>query len=512
MPKFGSMKVRNMVAVGRTTANTVRLWMRSEKPGDHDLEVTPESGPGRMNSARVTIPADNQTDNTLAFDYPGDLPRQDPLRPLQGYQFRILRTADREVVGRGRFETAPADQSQTPERFSLAVMSCHQPFNSDGELSERSMRMLRLAPGVLEENRVKFILLCGDQIYSDVPENFSLLNPHYFSTKVQEGRNHILECSPEEVRRAYQDRYRIFWNMDEWQHLLAHYPCYPILDDHEIRDDWGSNPAHSGPGYRNFFQGAIGAYHDYQGSLTLPPAGMPRSFHYSFHYGSTAVFVMDIRSQRKAGRRNQLYDQAQYRDFEAFLQENEDKRVLLIVTSVPMVHLPSWLTDAGAALVGDQIDFPDHWSYKKNLPARDRILGLVHVHQKAHPDQRVVIISGDVHIGCVFAIQWKGTGGPRLYQFTSSAVSNRLKKLEAYFSQIPPQLVTSLSLKGGPEAEVSLLGSVHESRAENPFGGLNLGLIEIADAGGHSTVNLKLMGYPPVEQWKAVAMFESGRL
>jgi hypothetical protein len=127
----------------------------------------------------------------------------------------------------------------------------------------------------------------------------------------------------------------------------------------------------------------------------------------------------------------------------------------------------------------------------------------------------VVLISGDVHIGCVFAIQWKGPDPdePTLYQFTSSAVSNRLKKHEAFFSKIPPKLVTSLKIRrGGPEAEVGLLDSASDSTAENPFGGLNIGLIEIADAGGHSTVNLKLMGYPPVEQWKAVTKFESGGL
>ncbi|MBI5482068.1 MAG: hypothetical protein HY906_24650, partial [Deltaproteobacteria bacterium] len=53
----------------------------------------------------------------------------------------------------GSFETAPADHSETPDPFSFAFMSCHQPFNSpDGTLSERAMRMLRLAPAVLRRH------------------------------------------------------------------------------------------------------------------------------------------------------------------------------------------------------------------------------------------------------------------------------------------------------------------------------------------------------------------------
>ena len=516
MSKFGSIKVRNMVAVGRTTSDTVRLWLRSEKPGEHDLEVWPESGPGRMSNARINVPAGNRSDNTLAFDYPAGLAHQEPLRPFQAYGFRISRTADKEIVGQGRFETAPEDGMAGPEKFSLAVMSCHQPFNSDGRLSERSMRMLKITPRVMEENRVKFVLLCGDQLYSDVPDDFSLINPHYFSTKIMPDRNDILECTPEEVRRVYQDRYRIFWSMEEWQHLLANYPCYPILDDHEIRDDWGSNKEHSTAKYRNFFQGAKAAYFDYQGSLTLPlTREIPLSFHYHFAYGSAAVFVMDIRTQRKADTRNRLYGPDQYRDFDRFLKTHRDKRVLLLVTSVPIVHLPSWLVDAGAALVGDKVDFPDHWTYKKNLPARDKILKRLHAHQKAHPRQRVVIISGDVHIGCVFAIQWKGPDPrePRLFQFTASAVSNRLKKHEAFFSKIPPHLVTSLKTsRGGPAAEVGLLDPLSDAADKNPFGGLNLGLIEISEAGSHSTVNLKLIGYPSKEQWRPKTMFESGEL
>jgi hypothetical protein len=47
------------------------------------------------------------------------------------------------------FQTFPASPAGTPDRFSLAFMSCHQPLNSlDGTLSDRAMRVLRLAPNV----------------------------------------------------------------------------------------------------------------------------------------------------------------------------------------------------------------------------------------------------------------------------------------------------------------------------------------------------------------------------
>ncbi len=514
MGKFESIALKNMVAVGRATANSVRLWMRSETAGHHEIEIWPldNSEPGA--EVTTTIPSNNNTDNTHTIVYPDDFPKARPLKALTRYGYRITKGDTRLSVGEGCFETAPEKPESTPEKVSIACMSCHQPFNTDGAFSERSMRMLRLLPRVLSEYDVKFILLTGDQMYADTPENFSLLNPHYASTKILPGKNNILEWSDAEVRQAYQQRYRIFWNLNEVRHFHANYACYPMLDDHEIRDDWGSNPEHANPKYQNFLRGARQAYFDYQGSRVCSYKGQfLKSFHYHFTYGNIGVFVMDIRSERKAGRINQLYSKAQFKDFEAFLEENGDKRVLLIVTSVPVIHIPSWIADQGAALVGDKIDFPDHWSYKKNLRARDEFLTRLYHHQVNHPNQRIVLVSGDVHLGCAFAIQWKGANKPILYQFTSSAISNRLKALETYASKIGPKLVSELHCKENSlSADVHLLKAAKGANNENPFGGLNVGIIEIRDAGDHSTVNMKLIGYPPVQQWKPVAMFESGEL
>ena len=355
-----------MVGVGMTKARSVRLWMRAEHPGDHEIEILPLENANDRITVATTIPLDNKTDNTHSVLYPDDFPGKPPLRALTGYAYRVTNRNDRMLVGEGRFETAPEHADQTPEEFSIAVMSCHQPFDTNGALSERNMRMLRVVPRVLEEHKVKFILLCGDQIYSDVPENFSLLNPHYACTKIVPGKNNILEWSQEEVRKAYQQRYRIFWSMEEIKYFYANYPCYPILDDHEIMDDWGSRKDHSTDKFRNLFFGAWQAYVDYQGSVIYENRDeSPHSLHYDFTYGNVGVFVMDVRSERVAGTSNQLYGDEQFNDFEEFLDQNREKRVLLIVISVPLIHLPSWIVDLGASLFGNDVDFPDHWSYKK---------------------------------------------------------------------------------------------------------------------------------------------------
>ncbi len=514
MGKFEQTQLINMVAVGTVTSKSVRLWMRSDRPGKYTVEIDPwaENAPTIRRS--TTIPNDRAVDFTHSVEYPRDFPGATPLSPSSRYNYRIVREADGSPIGAGRFATCPASDDKTPDAYAVAVMSCHQPFNTDGTISERSMRMLRLVPEVLRGYNAKFVITCGDQIYADAPADFSLLNPHY-AQKLHPEKHSILEWSAEEVRRAYQERYRIFWRMNEVRHMYANYPCYPILDDHEIADDWGSIRAHGQRQFTNLGKGAREAYFDYQGSrVAARSSRLPPSFHYAFGYGSLAAFVWDIRSQRLAGEReNRLYSDRQFADFDRFLNRNGHKRVLLVVTSVPVVHLPSWLADVGASLVGNDIDFPDHWSYRKNVPARDRLLTRLHRHQEAHPKQRVVLVSGDVHVGCAFVIHWRGGKKAKLYQLTSSAVSNRMKKSDTYFSKIPTHLVSKLECNdGSPSAKVDLLKAAEGSGDNNPFGGLNIGIIGIRDRGDHSTVQLKLIGYPKSDKLKPDTIFGSGEL
>ncbi|MBW1803564.1 MAG: alkaline phosphatase D family protein [Deltaproteobacteria bacterium] len=101
-----------------------------------------------------------------------------------------------------------------------------------------------------------------------------------------DSKKHILQWPPGNVRKAFQQRYRQFLWMNEVQRFYADYPCYPILDDHEILDDWGSEPVHTVPedglDYGNLRTGALRAYIDYQASrLTLKLIGYTEDDHHT---------------------------------------------------------------------------------------------------------------------------------------------------------------------------------------------------------------------------------------
>jgi len=504
-------QLQNMVAVGEVGPDHARIWMRSDQPGEVKVFCHESDNFREEQELPVTID-DDASDYTKTLLIGG-------LKPLTRYGYLVVRRNDLKPLGGGTFMTFPEKPSDTPERVVIGLMSCHQPFNEDNfDLDPRRKRLLEVTQNILKDNDVKFLLLGGDQIYSDVPKNRSLFEEHYTKNWNHPMGPSILDWDADSVRKAFQERYRIFWNMREIKQFYANYPCYPILDDHEIKDDWGAEKAHSSKAYQNIKKGALQAYFDYQGSRVMErTARLPRSFHYSFDYGTIGVFVMDIRSERKVvkeGELNQLYGEAQMADLQAFLNRSHDKHVLLIMSSVPIVHLPEWLTKMGNRLFGSLVDFADHWSHGPNQSDRNRLLRVIYEHQMRHPRQRVIIVSGDVHIGCAFSIEWKGRKPkPVLYQFTSSAISNRTKSFTAEWGKAGPEhAFIDMDCGDGLKAKTRLLKS--DDDGMNPYGGLNLGLIEVlrnADE-DQSSVRLRLVGYPEERNGGYQDFFISKRL
>jgi alkaline phosphatase D len=517
---FANHMVKNMVGVGRTNPRSVQIWMRTEIPGVHELQI--KRGSGGARSVRITIRDGQDGDNTAVITYPE--PAGPPLDPLTRYQYSIIRTGDGKLVGKGSFETPPIQDSDTPKKVVIGLWSCHQPFTERGTISLDAARMLRVLPKILQDNDVKFILPCGDQMYADSPGIFSLFkNPYLIRHAVPRLKNlkeaDILKCTDKEVRRLYGLRYRMFWSMPAIREMYANYPSYPMLDDHEIKDNWGNDPKHSEDIYKNVKKGALDAYRDYQASSVLaqrPALGMrkqPGSFHYDFSYGNIGVFVMDIRSQRYnlPPRGRQMFSPAQFDDLQLFLRNNSRKKVLLIVSSVPVVFVPGGLADVGAKHKPDT--FFDHWSHSSNRPARDKLLSLLHAHQQAHPNQRVALACGDVHIGNAYSIHWRGGNKPRLYQFTSSALTARESRMDYRYITAGQEIATWTTVDcpptpfGGPCS-----GRIdHLPGGKNPFIGPNIGLIEIQRDGDVSNLKFKLMGYHPKED-RPVTYFESGWL
>lgn len=485
---FNSEPLRNAVAIGRMGPDRARLWVRSEVAGRLHLSWQSDSAEGGERS--IEIPQNNDADNTAAID----LPVTGKLRSLTRYRYRV--THERGgAIGEGEFETAPASAAETPEKFSIALMSCHQPFNADGTFLEDSQAMVRAMHRCLREQNTKLLLMVGDQMYADAPPELSLFNSKHFRQVAPDGREQLQDCSADEVRRLYHQRYRLFWNMPELKTIQAEYPTCMIWDDHDIIDNWGSDPVHQTPPWAAVGEGARKACFHYQISRSIDwQEG--RAFDYPIVYGNQAFYVMDLRSERRVGENGRLFSNAQQERLKAFLEEHAAKPFVHLVLSVPIVHLPRFLAEMVSRMTPNGEDFSDRWSSASHVRDRDRLLKVIHDHQVRHPKQRIMFLSGDIHIGCVHEVRWASGSSPRLFQVISSGVTHKSGPLVTFGSKAIIHLTRSIhTLDGKTAATVRFLEDENGRRGRNPCGGLNFGLLQVSSGDGGETAEIRVCLY-----------------
>jgi len=437
----------------------------------------------------VEIPADGDRDGTAAVDLATGL------APRTRYRFEVVH-ADGRVLGRGRFETAPAQRADAPDRFSIAVASCHQPFDAEGRLDPEAGCMLRAVRRCVERQDTKLLLEVGDQVYTDMPFDLSLFRDEHFRHVAPPGRRRIQDCTPEEVRRLVHERYRRFWNLPDWKALHAEVPCWPMLDDHDIVDNWGTLPAHRTAEWESVGAGARAAYQDYQASRIEPATpALPADFDWSFAYGPIAIYALDIRSNRRAEPAARLFSPEQESSLDRFLVRHRDREVVGLVLSVPAVHLPrSFARAFGRVRTGNE-DFADRWSTAGHVVDRDRLLRRLYRQQRECPHQRIVLLSGDIHIGCIHEIRWTDGAG-RFHQLVSSGITHCEGALTRHASKLAILMNRRVRMHdGGLEARVRILRGVRGQR-RNPYPHLNLGLVSFARRdGGRYDVVLSIWGH-----------------
>ena len=80
--------------------------------------------------------------------------------------------------------------------------------------------------------------------------------------------------------------------------LMGRVPTYMILDDHEIKDDWGTaSPLPLEPGRED---GALRAYRAFQHSHNPDGQNPDRPYYYNFRQGPAAFFVKPLMASKPA--------------------------------------------------------------------------------------------------------------------------------------------------------------------------------------------------------------------
>lgn len=504
-----------LVMPGAVTERSARIWLRRARSGPILLRVAEEGAGSPFFEREVDLVTHAVDDFTGVVSVPDDVPGLAALPPSTDLRVTVLGRRDGELVGEARFRTSPLGVDDTPAELTFAIASCNQPFQDDGKPSPRARVLARLLPDALRAMDVSRLLLVGDQMYTDAPSGCSLFDERYFATVAPRGRASILDCSRVEVRSLLQARYRNFWKLPEMQQLLSGWAGVLVADDHEIVDNFGSAPVHATPRYRNLRDGALDAFYDYQGSRALPRTSghRPETFDHASFQGSIAFFAADLRSEKLADEaRTQLMSERQLAALERFLAGSRGRHVIVVILSLPILHVPDWMPNAAAAIAGHGSDAADRWSYEKARGDQERLLGLLARHQEENPRQRIVLASGDVHVGVASQFAWGGAPRPIL-QLASSALTNEHGPWLDVLAKAAPLGDHAVGHVDGRAIVGSLLPGI-DGLDDNPFGALNVGTVHVRRIGrDESTVRLRLHAARETDRGVELkCVFDSGEL
>lgn len=392
--------------VGAVTGTTAKLWFQAPETGSYACHVFHDDVKGpEVPGSPWRVQCDEATGLTAVANV--DLP--DPDRTY-GYDIRDASGATVISPKRERLSFLSFPPQESLASFCFGLVSCHDPFAYE-KPAVRYRMWARMAK-VFAERDVRFLLTVGDQIYADA-----------WYRKVIRRK----DSTPPEILDGYRAVYQQYWRHDTVGAVLGCYPTFMIWDDHEMTDGWGSSLDHQKPRQQMIFQAARQAYEEFQHCHN--PTTTAGIFHYAFTYGAAGFLVLDLRGQRNVTRKTAdrpLMGARQWADLTAWLQGPARAcRIVFVITSVPLIHAPAILADAGGVI--GELNLMDQWSYEKFRPEQQDLVRLLFAFANEH-DRQVVVLGGDVHVGTVAAIRSTNAAHvrrPLIYQFTSSPIANK---------------------------------------------------------------------------------------
>lgn len=462
--QFPDGEMGRWACLGTVTDRSVRVWLRDSEADSHLATLHID---GDQRGSVELQPCDDH-DSIAVCDIVMDMPA-----PCAEFEVRVA-----GMVRKGKL--SPEKNMRAELAFGFG--SCHQPFTEprNGELGKTGVagiygHMAR----VLTRADARFLMLLGDQVYSDEISDISIKRLDKYIKASTTDRSVAL-------KDHYRRLYRGYFNEAGFRNLLESFPSYMMWDDHDITNDWGSFKEEEL--YNQvLFESAKTVFREYQGSHN-PGGSLDSStpFCFQFWHGDTGLFILDLRSERNFLEERLLGDE-QWEQFTGFLDNANSAGVstLFIGSTIPVIHfspaavrlfakLPRWAYGA---------DVRERWDAEPFHDERNRLLDLLFDWQAGQQQRQVFILSGDVHVGTVFEVE-RRNGAGRLYQVTSSALTSPGSLLHKWVNSTG----TRISNAGEDLCLSRRLGIVTSN---------NFGLIEVApcpDGPGHD-VTAGLHGY-----------------
>jgi len=262
------------------------------------------------------------------------------------------------------------------------------------------------------DNPFALLLMGGDQVYADsLWTTVPTLKAWNELDRADKVKRKATRTMAEQLDRFYCELYCKQWGRPEVARMLASIPSAMMWDDHDIFDGWGSYPA------------------DLQGCEV-----------YQAIYAAAAKYfrLFQLRSGANDSRATrtltQVMSRGQWDQVNAALAAC-DSGHLLVMTGVPVVYRDFSFTEAAldATPWEEELtdDLKDHWRAKAHEGERARLimrlLDNARLRRKndkvGKVESKTLILSGDVHVGCLGVIQDRRVkGGLNVHQLVSSGI------------------------------------------------------------------------------------------
>jgi phosphodiesterase/alkaline phosphatase D-like protein len=353
--------------VGHTTQTSTRLWVRCADGVSSVVDVLP---------GNIGLAADVSDLGREVF-----LLDVEGLAPATAYTI-VVRDGNGAPLGAPvRVRTA----SGAAGMIRLWFGSCYSRSNGAAIWDTMFKRMPIAPPDAL--------FLLGDQAYADDSREWPGQSLPYVS---QSGA--ALEAS-------YESLYERTWSNSFVANVLASVPTYMTWDDHDLIDDWGSDPRRRArdPHAKAQFDVISGVYRRYQRSRGPGHEGDPLD--YGVQFGTVAIYMMDLRSERGVDPASPIVGRAQHQRLATWIDGLGDEVQLLVVgSSVPITFVNQATLKAGMDDGKDlAFDLVDQWNYPgkppdfyDNRPELVRLLGTLCAWQES--GRQVIVVGGDVHM------------------------------------------------------------------------------------------------------------------
>lgn len=276
------------------------------------------------------------------------------------------------------------------------------------------------------------MVLGGDQLYADgVWDQVDSLDEWSSLDRDQKVRKPADEALSRGLDEFYFRLYRSRWRERNMSLMFASVPSVMMWDDHDIFDGWGSfeEDLQNCPVFQEIFRFARKYFELFQIRTSANRSllcGDRKHYSYCLRFRGYTFLVLDNRSNRRI---SQVMDAAQWQQFKECLRRVESG-TLFLLTAVPVVYRDYSLTETFFDITPwkEELedDMKDQWRAEAHREEREQlILALLDNARRRHCEAgaTTLILSGDVHLGCVGVIEDRRTAPPiMVHQIVSSGI------------------------------------------------------------------------------------------